>query len=139
VQLSPDGARLSLVPDLSAPVAARRALEGLETDLGEDVSERGALVISEVVTNSVKHAGMTAAQRIEVSISMLPECLRFEVTDEGDGFEPGPARHDPRSRAGGWGLVLVEELSDRWGVEVEHSTLVWCEFDLLNPNPLTTA
>ena len=64
--------------------------------------ERSALVVTEVVSNSVKHAGLTAAQRIDLNITVLPECLRIEVTDDGAGFDPVVTRPDPSQRSGGW-------------------------------------
>jgi anti-sigma regulatory factor (Ser/Thr protein kinase) len=127
---NPPPFRQALVPDPTAPVAARRALEGLSGHLEDDVLERSALVISEVVTNSVRHAGLTAAQRIDIEIALLPERLRIEVTDGGGGFQP-PATFTPNrdGRPGGWGLALVDQLADRWGTDFSHGTGIWCEFD----------
>jgi anti-sigma regulatory factor (Ser/Thr protein kinase) len=126
--------RQALFPDLTAPVAARRALERFSAQLKDDVFERSALVISEVVTNSVRHAGLTQDQRIDVEIALLPERLRIEVTDNGDGFEP-PATFAPKrdDSPGGWGLALVDQLADRWGIDFSHSTRIWCEFDRSSP------
>jgi anti-sigma regulatory factor (Ser/Thr protein kinase) len=126
--------RQALVPDLTAPVAARRALERFSAHLDDDILERSALVISEVVTNSVKHAGLTPAQRIDIEIALLPERLRIEITDNGNGFEP-PATFTPKRdhSPGGWGLVLVDQLADRWGIDFSHSTHIWCEFDHSSP------
>jgi anti-sigma regulatory factor (Ser/Thr protein kinase) len=126
---SADSFRLSLVPSSAAPTEARRALEGLDDDLEQDLSERAGLVISELVTNSLKHAGLSEAQRIELSVSVRPELLRIEVTDPGDGFDPAALRPGVESGVGGWGLLVVEQIADRWGVDFSHSTLVWCEFD----------
>jgi anti-sigma regulatory factor (Ser/Thr protein kinase) len=128
--MSADSIHRSLAPDLNATGDARRALDGFSGQLEEDVLERGALVVTEVVSNSVKHAGLTAAQRIDLNIAVLPECLRIEVTDEGGGFDPAVTRPDPSLRSGGWGLLMVDQLTDRWGVDFSHSTRVWCEFDL---------
>jgi anti-sigma regulatory factor (Ser/Thr protein kinase) len=127
---NPTQFRQALAPDLTAPVAARRALERFSAHLDADVLERSALVISEVVTNSVKHAGLTPAQRIGLEIAVLRERLRIEVTDNGDGFEP-PATFTstPDTRPGGWGLVLVDQLADRWGIDFTRNTRIWCEFD----------
>ena len=128
--MTADSFRRSLMPDLNATVAARRALDGFSSQLEEDVIERSALVVTEVVSNSVKHAGLTAAQRIDLNITVLPECLRIEVTDDGAGFDPVVTRPDPSQRSGGWGLWMVDQLTDRWGVDFSHSTRVWCEFNL---------
>jgi anti-sigma regulatory factor (Ser/Thr protein kinase) len=120
----PTLSRQSIAPDLNAPAAARLALERFRGQLEDDVFERSALVLSEVVTNSVKHAGLTAAQPIDLEIGLTPERLRVEITDDGHGFEPlavTPGRHDG---SGGWGLWLVEGMTDRWGVDFTHSTRV---------------
>src|SRR4051812_30475845 len=120
----------SIPSDVNAPLVARRALERFSSQLEDDVFERSALVVSEVVTNSVKHAGLTAAQPIDLQIGLTPERLRIEITDDGPGFEPAAVPADPSQAAGGWGLPLVDRLADRWGVDFSHSTHVWCEFDL---------
>ena len=125
-----DLVRRSLAPDLDAPAAARRALDQLGGYLEEDVIERTALVVTEVVTNSVTHAGLTAAQPIDLNIQTLPGCLRIEVTDAGTaGFDPVATPPYPGQNSG-LGLWVVDQLTDRWGVDFTHSTRVWCEFDL---------
>jgi hypothetical protein len=50
------------------------------------------------------------------------------VIDEGPGFEPRPTR-SVNPIEDGFGLTLVEQLSDRWGVEVDDETRVWFEID----------
>jgi hypothetical protein len=51
--------------------------------------------------------------------------LRVEVRDHGAGFvRPTDARD-----IGGWGLMFVERLSDRWGIEEGAPTSVWFEID----------
>lgn len=126
----PASFRLSLAPYPGAPREARRALEGLGSDLDKDLAERADLVVSELVTNSLKYADVGQSDRIELSVSVRPALLRIEVTDPGDGFEPvalGPGREE---EVGGWGLWVVDQMTDRWGVDFSHSTRVWCEFDL---------
>ena len=83
------------------------------------------LLVSELVTNSVKYGG-AGDLRLQVELDS-PKRLRVEVVDQGVGFEP-KARDRPLTTAGGWGLHLVEELADRWGVH-EGSTHVWFEID----------
>ena len=125
-----DSVRRSFAPDPDAPAAARRALDGFRGQLEEDVIERSALVLTEVVTNSVTHAGLTAAQPIDLNIQALPGCLRIEVADEGTaGFDPVVTVPYPGQNSG-WGFWVVDQLTDRWGVDLTRSTRVWCEFDL---------
>jgi anti-sigma regulatory factor (Ser/Thr protein kinase) len=125
-----DSVRRSLAPDRDAAAAARRALDRFGGQLEEAVIERSALVVTEVVTNSVTHAGLTAAQPIDLNIQVLPACLRIEVTDKGTrGFDPvvTPPEAGQNSGRGFW---MVAQLTDRWGVDFTRSTRVWCEFDL---------
>jgi anti-sigma regulatory factor (Ser/Thr protein kinase) len=115
---------------VGAAGAARRALDGFRGELEEDVIERSALVVTEVVTNSVTHAGLTAAQPIDLDIQLSPGCLRIEVTDEGTrSFDPAITPPDP-GQDSGRGLWMIDQLTDRWGVDFPRSTRVWCEFDL---------
>ena len=125
-----DSVRRSFAPDLDAAPAARRALDGFRGQLEDDVIERSALVVTEVVTNSVTHAGLTAAQPIDLNIQVLPGCLRIEVTDKGSArFDLVVTLPNPRQNSGR-GLWMVDQLTDRWGVDFTRSTRVWCEFDL---------
>jgi anti-sigma regulatory factor (Ser/Thr protein kinase) len=125
-----DSVRRSLAPDLDAAAAARRALDGFRGQLEEDVIERSAIAVTEVVTNSVKHAGLTAAQPIDLNIRVFAGCLRIEVTDKGTaGFDPVATLPNPGQNSGR-GLWMVDQLTDRWGVDFTRSTRVWCEFDL---------
>ena len=127
---STDSVHRSLAPDLDAPAAARWALDGFRGQLEDDVVERSALVVTEVVTNSVTHAGLTAAQPIDLNIQVSPGCLRIEVRDEGTGgFDPVVTLPYP-GQDSGRGFWMVDQLTDRWGIDFAHSTSVWCEFDL---------
>jgi len=125
----PASFRLSLAAYPGAPREARRALEGLGSDLDKDLAERVDLVVSELVTNSLKYADLSESERIELSVSLRPALLRIEVTDQGDGFEPQALRPGRENEVGGWGLWVVDQMADRWGVDFSHSTNVWCEFD----------
>jgi len=93
----------------------------------DDLLETSRLVVTELVTNSLRHASLTPDQRIELSVSLRRDCLRIEVTDDGPGFLPRTPELGPEQRSG-WGLWLVDQLSDRWEVDRPHST-IWCELD----------
>jgi anti-sigma regulatory factor (Ser/Thr protein kinase) len=123
--------RRSFEPDTGAPAAARRELERLRSQVGDALLERCQLVATELLTNSVRHAGLERDQEIDMEVRVLPGVLRVEVTDPGRGFDRAAVRipEPGRPAVGGWGLWLVKELADRWGVEFGHSTRVWSEFD----------
>ena len=119
---------LKLRPTPGAVPDARRALEALDDEVSAQTLEDLRLLVSELVTNSVRHAGLGESQTIELKVKVLPQTVRVEVNDQGGGFEPAPrtAQSDDQS---GWGLYLVSRLSDRWGVTSDGVTRVWFELD----------
>jgi anti-sigma regulatory factor (Ser/Thr protein kinase) len=111
--------------DPTAPSEARRAIERLNDRIAPDVAPDVKLLVSELITNSVKYGGNgEVTLRVDTA---SPRRLRVEVIDQGAGFVP-VARDRPATEVGGWGLHLVQTLSDRWGV-YEGSTHVWFEID----------
>jgi len=111
-----------------APSAARAALDALhQQGLEPDHAQSARLLISEVVTNSVRHAGATADDWIGLDIELSPELIRVQVTDHGPGFQPSPTLA-PLDQPDGRGLFLVSELADRWGTD-EDGRRVWFEID----------
>ena len=109
--------------DPRAPALARRMVDELEGTVDPHCAEHARLLISEVVSNAVRH-GEGESIRVLLDAVQGGE-LRCEVMDEGHGFVP-KARDKPSMVEGGWGLHLVETLSRRWGVR-EGSTHVWFE------------
>jgi anti-sigma regulatory factor (Ser/Thr protein kinase) len=120
---------LELEGNADAPAAARRALEEFTSDVPERRMRDVRLLVSELVTNAVRHAGLAAEDRIRLLVQLRERVLRVEVHDPGSGFELRVPSPDP-ARASGWGLYLVEELSDRWGMDgVGPGTRIWFELD----------
>ena len=98
------------------------------TSASSQVLDEATLLTSELVTNAVRHAGHSAEDPIEVTVSVDERSLRVIVGDRGPGFDPDEV--DARSDEGGWGLDLVRKLSSRWGVDRgELGTNVWFEID----------
>jgi|SRR3954447_19372337 serine/threonine-protein kinase RsbW len=121
---------LELIVD-AAPAAAgeaRRAVarRGL---VSGDREPTLLLLVSELVSNSVRHAGLDADERIHLRAHCDDACAYVEVCDEGrSGRVPAKRSHDDALEPGGLGLVLVDEMADRWGVAcTDHRTCVWFE------------
>ena len=120
--------QLSLPADPSTPAAARTALEGDRLSVPARLVPDLQLLVSELVTNSVRHADLAPGQRIELRVTSRPGTVRVEVEDPGPGFTPTPRRPGDR-RDDGWGLFLVERIADRWGVANGSPAVVWFEID----------
>ena len=122
---------LELPRELDSAAAARHAVDQLSDRLPEDQLGDVRLLVSELVTNSLRHAELAPEDRIRLGVDVQDHAVRVEVSDPGKGFEfEGPA-DDPET-VEGWGLYLVATLSDRWGIEREladGATRVWFELD----------
>jgi signal transduction histidine kinase len=72
----------------------------------------------------VRHGAGT----VETRLSVDDDVIRVEVRDEGGG-RPVLRRPDPNGpEPGGWGLRMVDQLTEAWGAIVDNSrTLVWAE------------
>ena len=116
-----------------APLRARRSvLPQLEDQLTETAMADVALIVSELVTNSVMHANVGPDQTLTVECAPLADRLRITVTDPGARLKPHLRRPD-HDFSGGYGLAIVASLSLAWGV-VRNSlgtTSVWCELPLV--------
>ncbi len=120
---------LKLAPEPEAVQAARHSLDRLGDSLPPEKLEDVRLVVSELVTNSVLHAGLSPDDRICLSVVVSAGSVRGRVCDPGLGFEK-PSKLSPRhDLRGGWGLPIVEAISDRWGVEKGRHVCVWFEID----------
>jgi anti-sigma regulatory factor (Ser/Thr protein kinase) len=108
-----------------ALAAAREMVEALD-DLSRPARDDLALLVTELVGNSLRHAGLGPEDLIRVRIARLRGSVRVEVADSGPGFSP--VRERPgRVQTSGRGLYLVDQVADRWGVELKGETCVWFE------------
>ena len=124
-----DGISLKFDSGPTAVSAARKALSALEPALEPEPMHDVRLLVSELVTNSIRHStGTNGGSPVTLDVALSEDKLRVEVTDRGTGFEPH-AREPGQSKASGWGLFLVDRLADRWGVIRNHITRVWFEID----------
>lgn len=113
----------------TAAAGARNALLALEERLDGRVLDDIRLLVSELVTNAVRHADAPDGGKVGLDVTIEQSRVRVEVADAGIGFEPQP-RDDEMSRPGGWGLYLVDKIADRWGVVRNRMNRVWFEIAL---------
>jgi anti-sigma regulatory factor (Ser/Thr protein kinase) len=108
--------------------AARGALEALLWDLDPEEFEIAALLITELIANSVDHAGTGKRGSVRLDVALTTALVRAEVRDDGPGFVPTPRTEDSPLESH-WGLHLMDQLADRWAVMASPESLVWFELD----------
>ena len=114
-------------PVAASAGAARRFLRHELEDLAvpEPPMEATVLLTNELVSNAVLHA------RTDVELRLLtyPDVVRVEVHD-GNSRRPDPAMA-PADATSGRGLLMVEALAQRWGVQgTSHGKFVWFELPI---------
>ncbi|MDL4773576.1 MULTISPECIES: ATP-binding protein [Thermomonosporaceae] len=117
-----------LLPHAPSSVAvARKRLssELVASGVFESVVDDASVIISELLSNALRHARPLPSGQIRVSWTRRDDLLEVEVSDGGAMTEPrrGPGT---LSSLGGRGLGIVEALSEGWGVRHDNgSTTVW--------------
>jgi len=126
--------RRTLAARPHSPAEARRAVDLLALPI--QIRETLMLLVSELVTNSVRHAGNgnTAydpaglEETIDLTLTHADDEVHVAVHDRGPGFSlpPRPERHPE----GGRGLAVVASLAKAWGVDCDdEGCTVWCTLD----------
>ena len=111
----------------TAPAEARRSLVPLDRVIPSERLDDLRVMVSELVTNSVVHSGLKQGEPISLLVKVLPERVRVEVADPGGRF-PDTSRR--RRKHHGRGLMIVDQLAERWGTERGRQTKVWAEIPL---------
>lgn len=118
-------ASVDLPFDARAASTAREVLRGLLLAWGHDrQADDAAVVVSELVTNAVQHAGEHG--QLQLALRVTGDVLRLELAD-GSSQRP-VTREVVDSDEGGRGMRIVDELTARWGVDVNGAgKRVWVE------------
>ncbi|MBO3752687.1 ATP-binding protein [Streptosporangiaceae bacterium NEAU-GS5] len=135
------GVRLPTVPSDSLfraitfpPVP--RAVRNARTWVKETASRWGVtareedivLTTSELVTNAIRHAEDGGS--VTLLMMYAADVLRLEVRDQDPLNMPLVQAPEP-TETNGWGLLVVGQCAERWGVRVSESgKTVWAEFDI---------
>jgi anti-sigma regulatory factor (Ser/Thr protein kinase) len=94
-----------------------------------------ALVVAELANNAVTH-GRVPGRDFRLTLYVVADTLRIEVTDTSGDRPPRPQHADADAESGR-GLALVEALADRWGCALGRCPrkTVWAEIRLSQPEP----
>lgn len=111
--------------------ADQLAADGVPPEDREDAM----LVLSELVSNAVKHAAPLASGEINVRWQVADDLLHIEITDGGAGTRPNPSV-PVLSALGGRGLDIVRTVSSQWGVSEDDDTVtVWADVPRTTHDP----
>lgn len=123
-----------------AAATARAALEVLSEHISTSRLHDARLLVTELMTNSIRHSGAGRESSIALALRLQPDRLSVAISDPGPGFRPQVAEPD-LEQEGGRGLFIVDSLADRWGVgdspltppreggNAETGTVVWFELE----------
>jgi len=121
-------AAVVLLPYTPSSVAvARRCLTAdlVSAGIFESAVGDAALVVSELLSNAIRHAAPLPGSQVRVTWTLSDGALSVAVSDAGAGSLPRLTR-STSSAPGGRGLGIVESLSSQWGVRRDNGeTTVW--------------
>jgi anti-sigma regulatory factor (Ser/Thr protein kinase) len=121
-------AEIALPAGSAAPGAARLfAVHCLTGLVSQRILADAVLLVSELVTNSVRHGDLGEGDTVLVRVYLGADTLRLEVENSGIAGLVPDHRADRRPDEGGFGLALVGLFATRWGVRRAQNTEVWLE------------
>jgi len=127
---TPAELRRTLPANTAAARTAREAVVFVAEGIPQQELETARLLVTELVTNSVRHAPNGRRATVDLTVSVERNLLHIEVADR----SPTPARPKPPSHEGGYGLALVDAMASRWGAEQRSGrNVTWFELDLPVP------
>jgi len=123
--------RLPATP--GAARVARAAVEGvLELERYPDIQFVAALLTTELVSNSIRHAGLADEDLVALRVEARDGAVHVEVVDPGPGFFPLPHTRSRPGRRLEHGLHLMDVLADRWGYRCDRlGCCLWFDLDLV--------
>ena len=116
---------LMIQRDAKAPRKAREAAAEMLREVDSRLIADTQLMLSELMTNAVEYGRGPIELRIETLGSRRISCA---VVDRGEGFTPVVGKGPP-TEDGGWGLHLVDQLADAWGIRSGGAD-VWFELSV---------
>lgn len=109
-----------------AVAGARAALDGF--DLPADLRRTARLLVSELVTNSIRHTGLTRDDFIRIRGTWSGGVLSVSIREpQAPQLRTAGAIRPAPGASSGWGLYLVDRLATRWGVDPKRG--YWFELE----------
>ena len=124
--LAPDRIRAAMPTGPKLARSVRAAMEPLRDRLGRQTFATVRLLVDELVANAERHGTRDPGAPVGLEVAWTDRAVRLAVSDSGRGFAPPPSSSAPVG-PGGWGLLAVDRLGRRWGVERDPLATVWVE------------
>jgi hypothetical protein len=125
IRLSANERVFELPATAAAAGLARRELTAMPGIAGE-LGYKALLMTSELVAVYVQD--VEPSQTLRLSIRVTPARVRIEVGGRPPDVSPDALLHSSETPSlGGYGLRIVERMSDAWGVEGARNTMIWFE------------
>ena len=115
--------------DKAAGHARRVLAERLSAALPARVLGDLQLLVTEIIANSVRHGGVGEDGEIDLRVAISDHRVRVEMRDTGIQADP-QLRTPDLGGGGGFGMLLVSRMSERWGVDHEPNVVMWFELAL---------
>ena len=147
VSATRDWVQLRLPCDLGAVPILQRLLSQLKNDLPEQTREAIAYAFREMLNNAIEHGGkLDPSKQVEVACLRLKRAIIYWIKDPGEGFDPAELEHaavnnpatDPfrhvavrdekGQRAGGFGILLTNQLVDELVYNERRNELVFVKY-----------
>ncbi|MBA2696843.1 MAG: ATP-binding protein [Actinobacteria bacterium] len=104
--------------------------------LSEERTRDAILVLSELVSNALRHARPLSDGNVRVMWRLQGDSVEVAVTDGGSSTRPREDAFSP-SALGGRGLAIVNKISVEWGVqEMDSETTVWAALGVSSASPV---
>ncbi|MGZ4475495.1 MAG: ATP-binding protein [Nocardioides sp.] len=120
-----NGSERHELPAVPGAVAAARAIvDEVATSLSVALRDDAALLVSELMSNAVRHGGAIAT----LTVSLAEGYLSVALHDDGAGRPVMPSGALDPSVASGRGLRILDRIAAQWGVEddrVGSGKTVW--------------
>jgi PAS domain S-box-containing protein len=123
---APERIRVVLPTGPALGRAVRAAVEPLRDRIGRQAFATVRLLVDELVANAERHGTPDPGAPIGLEVAWTDGLVRIAVSDTGPGFKP-PRRTREPDGPGGWGLLAVDRLAHRWGVDRTPPATVWAE------------
>lgn len=147
ISAQPHWVQLRVPCDLAAVPLLQKLLTQLKADLPEDTREAMAYAFREMLNNAIEHGGkLDPSKFVEVLCVRLKRAIIYWIKDPGEGFDPEQLEHAAVSnpagepfrhvsvrdekglRAGGFGILLTDQLVDELVYNERRNELMFVKY-----------